>query len=110
MTSMTIERLNSSVTFDFPRDQKRITTIHIPERSRWTSSPHWHERTTEYIRVVQGRLLLVIDGVREVASLAHGSRCIKKYAKHEFMRADVQAAEGEGDSGDVVIEEWVDPG
>jgi len=110
MTSMTVDRLNSSVTFVFPLHQKRTTTIQIPEGSKWTSSPHWHEKTTEYIRVIQGRLLLIIDGVHEVALPEHGSRCINKYEKHEFMRADCNAPEGEGDSGDVVLEEWVDPG
>ena len=100
-----------NVTFVFPTKERAYATrILIHERSKWTPSPHWHERYTEYFRVVQGRALLSIDGVTREITSADGEQIVAKFAVHEFSRADIDAADGYGDSGDVIVEERVEPG
>lgn len=111
----TLERPNNdSVTFSFDFDVARpnATRITLPAGSTWTPSPHWHERYTEYVRCVSGRLLVRLDGVEKVVTPADGPQTINKFVVHEFMRADTH---GYSDGGwdkerqDVVVEEWTDP-
>ena len=53
---------------------------------------------------------LGLNGVAKVVTREDGDQIVPKFAVYEFMRADVDAKQGEGDDGDVIIEEWVDPG
>ena len=106
---------NNLVTFtlDFDPTRPYATRITLPPGSSWTPSPHWHERYTEYVRCVSGRLLVRLDGVEKVVTPEDGPQTINKYVVHEFMRADMHgyrdgAAEG-GEQEDVVVEEWTDP-
>jgi hypothetical protein len=106
---------NNLVTFalDFDPARPYATRLTLPPRSIWTPFPHWHERYTEYVRCVSGRLLLRLDGVEKVVTPADGPQTINKFVVHEFMRADMHghaagAAEGDAEQ-DVVVEEWTDP-
>jgi uncharacterized cupin superfamily protein len=76
----------------------------IPKGSTWSPGAHWHENYTEYTRVIKGRVKFTIGGVVSVKGPEDGVVTFPKYVVHDFCRADV---DGEGD---VVIEEWTDPG
>ena len=86
----------------------QYTTIVIPPNSTFTPGPHWHERYVEIFCVLEGRARLVVDGVARVVTKRDGEVRIEKGRVHEFMRADL--GRGGGDDGDVVVQEWVDPG
>jgi quercetin dioxygenase-like cupin family protein len=103
---------NSHVTFSFPQaDSPRpySTRITLPAGSTWTPSPHWHERYTEYIQCLSGRLLLRLDGVEKVVTADDGPQVVERGVVHEFMRADMHGYAGTGDDEDVVVEEWTNP-
>lgn len=122
LPSFTIERPNRSVTFVLPKPNVSPagrTTIKLPPGSLWTPSPHWHERHDEIFRVVAGTIRLTVDGTTRLVRPEDGAQLIRKYAVHEFMRADMApAVEGiepiaeddEQRGQDVVVEEWTDPG
>ena len=100
-------------TLDFDSSRPYATRITLPPGSTWTPSPHWHERYTEYVRCVSGRLLVRLDGVEKVVTPADGPQTINKFVVHEFMRADMHGYREGGTEGeqneDVVVEEWTDP-
>lgn len=106
---------NNLVTFSFDFDSARpyATRITLPPGSTWTPSPHWHERYTEYVRCVSGRLVVRLDGVEKVVTPEDGPQTINKFVVHEFMRADMHGYRNGGHEGeeneDVVVEEWTDP-
>ncbi|KAJ9606171.1 hypothetical protein H2200_009132 [Cladophialophora chaetospira] len=102
------------VTFTFPPPEAYTTgnartRITIPKGSTWSPGAHWHEHYTEHIRVLQGRLKLTLNGVVSIKGPEDGVVTFQKFEVHDFCRADGGAAEGEGDDGDVVVEEWTDP-
>lgn len=112
-SSFTLTRPNNSVvtfTFDFDPSRPNATRLTLPPNSSWTPDPHWHERYTEYVRCVSGRLLVRLDGVDRVVTPADGPQTIEKFVVHEFMRADAYGYAGEGEEEDVVVEEWTEPG
>ncbi|ETN46924.1 uncharacterized protein HMPREF1541_01113 [Cyphellophora europaea CBS 101466] len=114
-TSFDFKRPNNSlVTFSFDFDPARpyATRLTLPPGSKWSPEPHWHERYTEYICCVSGRLLIRLDGVDKVVTPADGPQTVNKYVVHEFMRADAFGyanANAEGEDEDVMVDEWTDP-
>lgn len=97
--------------FQFDSDPSRpeIIRITLPEKSTFTVGAHWHERHTEYFRVIKGRLAIKRDGVVEVVTADDGPQRVDKFVVHDFWRADRYLPEEEKDAGDVITEEWTDP-
>jgi mannose-6-phosphate isomerase-like protein (cupin superfamily) len=87
----------------------RTTTFIIPQGSKFHPGAHWHEQYDEIMRVVEGRMRIRLDGEIKVITPEDGDVVIKKGVVHEFWRADVDAKPGEGDEGNVVIEERSEP-
>ena len=108
--SVTLNRPGRPVTITFPTTPAGVTTFTVPPGSKWTPSPHWHERYTEKFRVVRGRARFVLNGETSVVRAANRPQTVPKFAVHEFMRADLDDEDGERDDGELVVEEWVDPG
>lgn len=112
-TAFTLHRPNDNVvifTLDSDPSRRHATRLTLPPGSSWTPLPHWHERYTEYVRCVSGRLLVRLDGVERVVTPEDGPQTIDEFVVHEFMRADMHGyATGEGEEEDVVVEEWTDP-
>lgn len=97
--------------FDLSMDPARpgFTRITLPEKSTWSASPHWHEQYTEYFKVLQGRVLLTVNGKSKSVTAEDGPQRVERYAVHDFCRADKDSPDGKKDAGDVVTEEWTDP-
>lgn len=99
--SITVNLPSGLVTFTFlPNNHTQIT---IPPKSPWHPGAHWHEAYIERLRVLQGRLKVIINGHTRLVGAEDGFVTFEKYAVHDFWRAD-------GVEGDVVIEEMTDPG
>lgn len=106
-----LDRPGQAVYITFPTaEQSSVTTFRIPPGSKWTPNPHWHEQYTEKFRVLEGRVRFLLGGDAQTVTKADGEQTVPKFAVHEFMRADIDAPDGEQDDCDVVVEEWVDPG
>lgn len=86
------------------------TTFTIPPGSKFTPGPHWHEQYTEIFRVLKGRVKLIKNGKVKIVAESDGAQNVPPFTIHEFMRADVDEVPGKGDEGNVIVEEWVDPG
>lgn len=110
LTSIYLDRPGHAVHVTFPVSSTDATTFRIPCGSKWSPSAHWHERYTERFRVLKGRVRFIIDGKSWVVAASDGEQTVRKYAVHEFMRADVDVADESKDEGDVVVQEWIDPG
>jgi mannose-6-phosphate isomerase-like protein (cupin superfamily) len=83
------------------------TKITLPIGSAWSSGLHWHETHTEFLRVLQGRVKVVLEGEEMIIDAKYSSETttvtVPKGARHEWSRAD--AAFGD----DVVVVETTDP-
>lgn len=101
----------SHAIFDLNVDPSRpgFTRITLPEKSSWSPGPHWHEQYTEYFKVIQGRVLLTVNGKTRCVTSDDGLQRVDKFAIHDFCRADKHLADEEKDSDDVITEEWTDP-
>lgn len=101
----------SHATFELNVDASRpgFTRITLPEKSTWSASPHWHERYTEYFKVIQGRVLLTVNGKTKSVTSDDGPQRVDRYIVHDFCRADKHLPDNEKDAGDVITEEWTDP-
>lgn len=109
--SMTLVLPAGPVTFNFPTPEtNHRSTIIIPEQSKWTTTLHWHETHTEYIRILKGKARVTIGKVTKDYGPEDGDVRIDKFVTHEYMRADVDKRDGEKDQGDVEVLEWTDPG
>lgn len=113
--SFTIERPgNNKVTFEFASQAARISgrsvVIRLPTGSTWRPDPHWHERYTEYVRVLQGRVKIVLNGAISIMTPKDGVRAIPRFAVHEWMRGDIDAPDDRKDREEVVVEEFTSPG
>lgn len=97
--------------FELNVDQSRpgSTRIRLPEQSTWSPSPHWHEIYTEYFKVIQGRVLLTVNGETRCVTPEDGIQRVDRFVVHDFCRADKHLSDEEKDGGDVVTEEWTDP-
>ena len=95
-------------TFPSPESSNR-TLITIPPGSAWTTTLHWHETHTEYIRVLQGRLRVTVGKTTKEVGPEDGDLRIEKFVVHEFRRADGGTVDGRGSGGDVEVMEWTDP-
>lgn len=67
-----------------------------------------HERYTEYIQVLRGRIIVVLNGRSKVITAEDGPQVVEKFVVHEWMRAD--RGSDAKDEGEVIVEEWTDPG
>lgn len=97
--------------FEFDSDPSRpeLTRITLPERSTYSPGSHWHERHTEYFKVIRGRIAFIHDGVVQVVTPDDGPQRVDKFVVHDFWRADRDLPDEEKDAGDVTTEEWTDP-
>ena len=112
-SSFSLSRPNNSlVTFEFDTDPSKpgLTRITLPEKSTWTPEPHWHDRYVEHFRVIQGRVLLKVEGQGRIITPENGVQTIQEREVHEFLRADWDQPEEGKEEGEVVVEEWTDPG
>lgn len=115
LPSITLPLPAGLVTFSFPdfEDPSRPnhSMITIPSGSKWAPGAHWHEAYTEHVQVKKGRAKVTIGDVTRIYGAEDGALTFPKYTIHNFCRADEGKSTGEGgDSDDVVIEEWTDPG
>ena len=104
----------NAVTFDLSSPARNVITI--PAGSAWSSALHWHETHVEFLKVVQGSILLHLDGEERVieAPLTHTSDGkvkevvirIEKGARHCWGRAD---GGNDPNGGEVVVIENTDP-
>lgn len=82
--------------------------ITLPSGSTWSSGLHWHETHTEYLRLLQGRVKVVLEGEEMIIDAKASSEIttvtVPKGARHEWSRAE--SAFGD----DVVVVESTDPG
>jgi mannose-6-phosphate isomerase-like protein (cupin superfamily) len=108
----TANKATQNVAMVYPTEASsyRITQIIIPPRSKFHVGAHWHEDYTEIMRVVKGRVKILLGKTWKVYTAADGEVIIPKNVIHDFMRADVDAQLGEEDQGDLVLEETGDPG
>jgi quercetin dioxygenase-like cupin family protein len=98
----------SAVTYDLTN--KYETRITLPTGSTWTSGPHWHETHTEFLRVIKGRVKVILEGKEIIIDASDfgndaGAPVVKveKGAIHEWCRADRTGGE------EVVVIETTDP-
>jgi len=110
-TSLTITRpAPASVKYDLSSSHQTVITL--PSGSTWSSGLHWHERHTEYLRVVKGSVCVVLDGRTNIvtAPTAMGEEAVEvevgMYVRHEWFRAD-RGGEVEGE--EVVVFERTEP-
>ncbi|QDS72113.1 hypothetical protein FKW77_003706 [Venturia effusa] len=94
-----------SVTYDLTTSHE--TRITLPTGSKWSSGLHWHETHTEYLRILKGRVKVILEGEELIIDAKSSSEAITvtvpRGARHEWSRAD--AAFGD----DVVVVESTDP-
>jgi mannose-6-phosphate isomerase-like protein (cupin superfamily) len=88
----------------------RITTAIMPPGSGFHPGAHWHEDYDEVMRVKQGRMRLRLNGEMRIVTPKDGEVVIKRGVVHDFWRADVDAGSEGKEEGDVVVEEWMEPG
>ncbi|KAK4917341.1 hypothetical protein LTR66_016949, partial [Elasticomyces elasticus] len=102
---------NKQACFHLQDDPNRpgLTRITLPPGSTYTPGPHWHEQYIEHFKVLEGRVLVRLDGYSKIVTATDPSQQVDKFVIHEFMRADMDATSDQKDDGDVVIEEWTDP-
>lgn len=108
----TDKQIAQDVTMLYPSADSdyRLTRAIAPQGSKFQVGAHWHENYDEYMRVVQGRLRLRLGNSWKVYTPEDGVILIAKGVIHDLCRADKDAKPGEGDEGDMIIEEWSDPG
>lgn len=107
--SFTLPLPGGLVTFEYPSLHR--TRIIIPRGSKWGPGAHWHEHYVEHVRVLRGRVKVTINGVEGVKGPEDGVATFQLFDVHDFARADGGTeTDGEGDEGDVIVEEWTDPG
>ena len=114
LTSISLTFPAGFVTFHFPNsDLSKSLGKHnhcilaIPAKSTWGPGPHWHEAYTEHIQVLKGKAKVTINGKSRIVGTNDGILTFEKYDIHDFCPA--RAAGEEGD-GEVLVEEWTDPG
>ncbi|KAE9990102.1 hypothetical protein EG327_001875 [Venturia inaequalis] len=94
-----------SVMYDLTNPHE--TTITLPAGSTWSSGLHWHESHTEYLRVLRGRVKVILEGEEMVIDAKSSSKAITvtvpRGTRHEWFRADADFGE------DVVVVESTDP-
>lgn len=88
----------------------QISFAIVPAGSKWHAGAHWHEEYDEVMRVVKGRAKVKLGNEYRIIGPEDGEVLIKKGVVHDVMRADVGAKEGEGDDGELWLEERSEPG
>jgi mannose-6-phosphate isomerase-like protein (cupin superfamily) len=92
----------AAVSYDL--SQPHRVTITVPNKSTWTSGPHWHETHDEYLQVLQGRALVSLENQVQEFGPEDGIIEVPKYTVHEWRRApeiDLQQS--------LVVREWTVP-
>lgn len=83
---------------------RNLVTITIPPSSKWTSGPHWHEKHSEYLQIVQGKAIVTLGKSTWIHSPSDGIIEVKRGQIHEWKRYE-NASEVE----DLIVHEWTDP-
>lgn len=97
-----------AVTYDL--SQPHAVTVTVPPQSTWTSGPHWHERHTEYLQVVDGLARIMLNGKTGVYGPSDGVIEIPRFTIHEWQReAKGYAQPNSQDRKDLVVREWTLP-
>ncbi|KAJ4155930.1 hypothetical protein LMH87_001152 [Akanthomyces muscarius] len=92
--------LPNAVTYDLTaRDRVTIT---LPPHSTWSSGLHWHQDHDEYLRVVQGRIRVVLGNEELVIDAGQPEVKVPRYAWHSWQRA-------EADGEEVMVVERTEP-
>lgn len=107
----TTDTIISKATFhlDTVNVRKGMTRITIPAKSVYSPGLHWHETHVEFFRVIQGRVIIVRDGVEKEIGPEDGHLRVDKFVVHNFWRADKGAPDEDKDAEEVITEEWTDP-
>ena len=90
------------VTYDL--SQPHRVTITVPNKSAWTSGPHWHETHDEYLQVSQGRASVRVGHQVKEYGPEDGIIEVPKYTVHEWQRAS-----GNMSQEALVVREWTVP-
>ncbi|KAF2101256.1 hypothetical protein NA57DRAFT_72698 [Rhizodiscina lignyota] len=90
------------------------TTITLPVGSLWSSELHWHERHTEFLRVIKGSVRVRLDNRSFVVKAPKESNeeaivRVDIGVRHEWKRADADEAAGEKDEEEVIVIESTEP-
>jgi quercetin dioxygenase-like cupin family protein len=93
---------HEAVTYDL--SQSDCVTITVPLTSQWTSGPHWHEKHTEYLHILQGRALVRLANATKEYEAGDDIIEVPKYTVHEWQRVP-----GDNDGQPLVVREWTDP-
>jgi len=75
----------SAVRYDLTQPHR--ATITIPNKSTWTSGPHWHETHDEYLQILQGRALVRVGDQVRTLGPEDGIVKVPKFTVHEWQRA-----------------------
>jgi hypothetical protein len=98
----------AAVTYDV--SEPHAVTITVPPQSTWTSGPHWHEKHTEYLQVVDGLARLMLDGKTRVCGPSDGIIEVRRFVLHEWQREAKGYARADGqERRDLVVREWTMP-
>lgn len=80
-------------------------TITLPIGSTWSSGLHWHEKHVEYLRVLKGRVQVMLGPQVHIISAGDQTTEVRvdRNVWHEWKRADTDGGE------EVVVNERTDP-
>ncbi|ORX95545.1 hypothetical protein BCR34DRAFT_498364 [Clohesyomyces aquaticus] len=84
------------------------TTIKLPRGSQWTSGPHFHTQSTEYLRLIRGAIFVNLETSTKILSRSTENAEeeivveILPYMRHEWDLLP-------GEDYDAVVEEWTVP-
>lgn len=100
--------LPNAVTYDM-REPGSVT-ITLPRHSTWSSGLHWHEDHDEYLKVVQGSVHVLLNGIQHILTATGDHQPevkVPRHAWHSWRRADLDGIEEEQD--DVIVVERTEP-
>lgn len=92
----------TAVTYDL--SQPHRVTITVPNKSTWTSGPHWHENHDEYLQILQGRAIVRLDKQIKELGPEDGIIEVPKYTVHEWRGAPADASQQA-----LIVREWTVP-
>ncbi|KAF2706981.1 hypothetical protein K504DRAFT_458449 [Pleomassaria siparia CBS 279.74] len=107
--SIKVEEQEVRVTYPAAANDFRITTAVVPAGSKWHAGAHWHEGYDEIMKVVKGRAKVRLGNEYRIVTPEDGEVVIPKFVVHDVMRADFDSEVGEGDEGELWLEERSDP-
>lgn len=89
--SIIVRPLPNAVTYNLTALDR--VTITLPPHSTWSSGLHWHQDHDEYLRVVQGRIRVVLGSEELVVGTGQPEIKVPRHAWHSWQRADADGEE-----------------